>query len=83
MRKPAKPKTPTEAQARILRRIAQNGGSLCLTLDPEGRRYHDMAGVTVPEPTARILIANGLVTANRDSMYDLDPQSWSIRQVRS
>lgn len=81
--KTAKPKKPTEAQARILRRIAQNGGSLCLTLDPEGRRYHDMAGMTVPEPTARVLIANGWVIANRDSMYDLDPQSWSIRQVRS
>ena len=78
--RPKKPKRPTEAQTRILARIAAAGGALCMTRDPNGKRYHDQAGRTVPEPTAMALIHNGWVIAQRDSMYDLDPQTWLIQK---
>ena len=78
---PKKAKIPTEAQSRVLRRLAQNGGSLILTHADDGDRYSDMAGITVAAPPASALIANGWVIANRDSMYDLAPQSWSVRKL--
>jgi hypothetical protein len=74
-------KLPTEEQTRVLRRIAQNGGSIMLTRDAEkGNRYHDLAGVTIAEPTARILIRNGWVIAQKDSLFDLDSQTWRVRR---
>ncbi len=73
-------KLPTEAQTRALRRIAQNGGVMMLTLDGDDKpRYSDAAGVTISEPTARRLIANGWVEAQRDSLFDLTPQTWRVR----
>jgi hypothetical protein len=72
---------PTEEQTRVLRRIAQNGGSMMLTRNADkGNRYTDLAGVTVAEPTAKVLIRNGWVIAQRDSMFDLDPQTWCVRR---
>lgn len=73
-------KLPTEAQTRVLRRIAQNGGALMLTKEPDKEdRYSDLAGRTIGAATARILIRNGWVRAQRDSMFDLDPQTWWIK----
>ena len=50
-----------------------------LTLDPTlGNRFSDTAGGTIDERTARTLIRNGWVRAERDSMFDLTPQSWRV-----
>jgi hypothetical protein len=69
---------PTEAQTRVLRQIASAGGYLMLTNDGEAgsRRYSDPAGRTIAEPTARILIKNGWVKAQRDGLWD-EPQTWA------
>jgi hypothetical protein len=73
-------KPPTEAQTRILRRIAQNGGLMMLTLVPgEQPAYTDAHGCTIPEPTAKILIRNNWVEAQRDSLFDLTPQTWRVK----
>ncbi len=71
----------TEAQSRVLRMIAQAGGLMMLTLDNEheARRFHDMAGRTIPEPTARILIRRGWVKPQWDSMFDAEPQSYRVK----
>ncbi len=91
-----KTKLPTEAQTRILRRIAQSGGVMMLTRDSanirshkdasgqtviadNGERYSDGSGVTIPAPTAKRLIANGWVEAQRDSLFDLTPQTWRVK----
>ncbi len=76
-------KLPTEAQSRILRRIAQNGGVMMLTLDDDNKpRYSDVSGITISEPTAKRLIANGWVEAQRDSLFDLTPQTWRVKSLR-
>lgn len=73
---------PAEAQTRVLRRIAQNGGVLMLTHDAEsGDRYSDQLGITVPKTTAHVLIRRGWVIAERDSMFDLTPQSWRVKRL--
>jgi hypothetical protein len=77
--KTKKPPMPTEAQSRTLRMIAQNGGLLCLTRDAEDLRYHTTNGITVPAPTAARLIRCGWVTPQRDSMFDLEPQTWAVK----
>ncbi len=75
-----KTKLPTEAQTRILRRIAQSGGVMMLTLDDDYKpRYSDASGITISEPTAKRLIANGWVEAQRDSLFDLTPQTWRVK----
>jgi hypothetical protein len=82
MLKAKKRPLPTEYQSRVLRRLLQSGGSLVLT-HQEGcnDRYHDQAGVTVPEKTAQMLIRHGWVEAQRDSMFNLTPQSWRVKSV--
>ena len=78
--KQTKPKIPTEAQSRILRRIAQNGGLIMLTLDEDHvPRYSDAAGVTIGTPTAKVFIRNNWVTPQRDSLFDLTPQTWRVK----
>ena len=78
--KTKRPKLPTEAQTRILRRIAQNGGVMMLTHDDDNKdRYSDAAGVTIGDLTAKRFIANGWVEAQRDSLFDLTPQTWRIK----
>jgi hypothetical protein len=82
MKRSKKPKLPTEHQTRILRRIAATG---CMMLTHEAGKtdcYTDAAGVTIAEPTARIFIKNGWVIAQRDSMFDLSPQSWKVRTTQ-
>jgi hypothetical protein len=80
MKKQPKRKLPTEAQSRILRRIAQNGGIIMLTHDDEHvDRYSDGAGQTIGAPTVKIFIRNDWVTPQRDSMFDLTPQTWRIK----
>ena len=71
---------PTEAQSGVLCRIAGAGGAMMLTHDPvHGDRYSDLRGQTIPEPTAKVLIRNGWVTAERSSMFDTAPQVWRTR----
>ena len=78
--KQTKRKLPTEAQSRILRRIAQNGGVIMLTLDEHHvPRYSDAAGVTIGTPTVKIFIRNNWVTPQRDSLFDLTPQTWRVK----
>jgi hypothetical protein len=77
--KSQKPKRPTEAETILLRRIAQNGGVLCVTNLPEGKHYHDAAGIAVKAKMAASLIANGFVVPQRDSMFDFGPQTWRVR----
>jgi hypothetical protein len=82
--KTTKRKLPTEAQSRILRRIAQNGGVIMLTLDDDlVPRYSDAAGGTIGTPTAKIFIRNNWVTPQRDSLFDLTPQTWRIKSLES
>jgi hypothetical protein len=77
--KTKKPKRPTEHQTRILRRIASTG-CMMLTHDADHKdRYTDAAGVTVAEPTAKLMIRNGWLVPERDSMFDLTPQTWRAR----
>jgi hypothetical protein len=71
---------PTEYQSQVLRRIAQAGGALVLTLSAnKPPQYTDLSGATVPSDTAAALIRNRWVTPERDSMFDLSPQSWRVR----
>ncbi len=73
-------KIPTEWQSRILRRIAQNGGIIMLTMDDENKpRYSDAAGVTINTPTVKVFIRNNWVVPQRDSLFDLTPQTWRIK----
>jgi hypothetical protein len=78
--KTKRPKLPTKAQTRILRRIAQNGGVMMLTHDDLFKdRYSDAAGVTIADGAAKRFIANGWVEAQRDSLFDLTPQTWRVK----
>ena len=71
------PPRPTQEQSRVLRRISQNGGIMMLTHRADGPdEYVDRAGITVPARTAAALIRNGWVIPQRDSMFDLAPQTW-------
>jgi hypothetical protein len=83
MAKFKKPPKPTIHQAQVLRQIANAGGGLCLTRTPDDMRYHDQAGRTIATPTAMVLIRNGWVKAQRDSMFDLDPQTWRVLSAAS
>jgi hypothetical protein len=77
--KTKKPKLPTEHQTRILRRIAASG-YMMLTHHADHRdHYADAAGVTVADPTAKLMIRNGWLVPERDSMFDLTPQTWRVR----
>ena len=80
--KPGRAKMPTEAQTRILRHLAQTGGLLMLTHDEDGDRYSDALGYTVDCRMAAILIKNGWVTPQKDSMFDLSPQTWRVRSAQ-
>jgi hypothetical protein len=79
MKKPTRPKLPTEHQTKVLRRIAETG-CMMLTHSKDGRdRYTDASGSTIAESVARALIRNGWVVGQRDPMFDLTPQSWRAR----
>jgi hypothetical protein len=79
MKRPNKPKLPSEHQTRVLRRIAETG-CMMLTHRKDGKNsYTDASGATIAEPTARLFIRNGWVIAERDSMFDLTPQTWKAR----
>jgi hypothetical protein len=69
----------TEHQTRVLRMIEQDGGSMMLTNSEEGQRYQTLVGNTIKTDTAKALIKHGYVIANRDSLYDLNPQTWKLR----
>ncbi len=76
----SKRRLPTEAQTRVLRRIAQNGGVIMLTHDEDRvDRYSDGSGNVIGTPTVKILIRNGWVTPQQDSLFDLTPQTWLIK----
>jgi hypothetical protein len=48
-----------------------------LTHDADHKNhYSDRSGAMIPERTAKTLIRNGWVIAQRDSMFNLTPQSW-------
>ena len=82
--KQTKRKLPTEAQSRILQRIAQAGGVIMLTLDEDRvPRYSDASGATIGTPTVKIFIRNNWVTPQRDSLFDLTPQTWRIKSLES
>ena len=74
------PSLPTEAQTKVLRQIAQAGGVMMLTHVPDSDDvYSDQSGRVINCKTAKVLIRNGWVTAHRDSMFDLSPQTWSTK----
>jgi hypothetical protein len=53
---------------------------MMLTHDADHKdRYTDAAGVTVADPTAKLMIRNGWLVPERDSMFDLTPQTWRVR----
>jgi hypothetical protein len=80
MRK-TKSRLPTHYQSQILRRIAITGG-LMLTHDADHNdRYSDRSGAIIPERTAKLIIRNGWVIPQRDSMFDLTPQSWVAKTI--
>ena len=71
-----KTRLPTYYQAQVLRRIAITGGMM-LTHDADHEdRYSDKGGAPIPKRTAQLIIRNGWVSPQRDSMFDLTPQSW-------
>jgi hypothetical protein len=76
--KTKKPKMPTEHQTRILRRIAASG-CMMLTHAADKDRYTDATGVTIDHPTAKLMIRNNWLVPERDSMFDLTPQTWRVR----
>jgi hypothetical protein len=74
VKKPAKPKRPTEHQTVWLRRIAAS--PMMITREPgESVRYSLQNGATIPAPTAETLIRNGWVKAERDGLFD-EPQTY-------
>jgi hypothetical protein len=77
--KTKRPKLPTEHQTRILRRIAASG---CMMLTHKAGykdRYTDGDGIEVADYTAKLMIRNGWLVPERDSMFDLTAQSWRVR----
>ncbi len=78
-KKPNKQRLPTYHQAEIIRRIAITGSMMLTHEEGHEDRYHDASGRTIAAPTARLLIRNGWLIADRDSMFDLEPQSWRAK----
>jgi hypothetical protein len=79
--KKTKQRLPTHYQSSVLKRIAITG-RLMLTHDADHNdRYSDGSGLVIPERTAKLIIRNGWVTAERDSMFDLTPQSWKAKTL--
>jgi hypothetical protein len=74
MRRKTNPK-PNHYQAGILSLIAQ---SFMIRTKNEGvpDEFSTNTGVTIPRLTAELLIRNGWVRAQRDSMFDLVPQRY-------
>jgi hypothetical protein len=79
MRRPKKPRLPTYHQAQLLQRLAITGQLMLTHNEDKKDRYTDGAGGTIDERTAKIFIREGWVIAERDSMFDLTPQSWKVR----
>ena len=78
----AKPKQlPTHHQAEVLRRIAITGRMMLTHQEGHEDRYHDGSGKTIDERTAKLLIRNGWLIAERDSMFELAPQSWRAKTL--
>jgi hypothetical protein len=77
--KAKKPKLPTEHQTRVLRRIAASGCMMLTHKAGHNDRYTDAAGNEVAVYTARLMIRNGWLVPERDSMFDLAPQTWRVR----
>jgi hypothetical protein len=74
MKRPTKPKRPTEYQTQWLRRIAAS--PMMVTRGPgEPVRYSLQNGATIPLLTAKTLIRNGWVKAERDGLFD-EPQTY-------
>ena len=65
----------TTYQAGILKRIAVTG-RMMLTHTPSGPRYTDQDGRGIDKRTAELLIHNGTVIAENDSMFDTEAQSY-------
>ncbi len=74
-----KNRRPTEFQTRVLGRIAQTGRLMLTHQESKPDSYADGAGSTIDERTAKILIRNGWVVAERDGMFDLAPRSWRAK----
>lgn len=64
----------SDTQKRLLARI-DRGAKLACELTEEGPRYFLVCGRTVPAPTARTLIDNGLVVPSGDGMFGAT-QTW-------
>ena len=67
---------PTTAQSNLLRRIATTGG-LVLQHSAGGDEYFDRAGGRMPTREARQILRH--LIPNKDSLFDLTPQSWRAR----
>ena len=74
----ARSQRPTLKQGRLLQRLAISGGVLFLEHHPNGDRYQDGRGHTVP-----VLEAQGvtrfLIPDRQTSMFNTQPQSWRVR----
>jgi hypothetical protein len=44
-------------------------------------RYSDRSGAVIPARDAKAIIRNGWVIPQRDSMFDLTPQSWVAKTL--
>jgi hypothetical protein len=54
---------------------------MILTHHPEdGDQYSDASGRPIKERIAKAVILNNFVVAERDSLFDLTPQSWRARK---
>lgn len=74
MKKQTKVKRPTIYQSQWLNRIAHS--AMMVTGVPgEEARYGLHNGSTIPTPTAKTLIENGWVKAERDGLFD-EPQTY-------
>jgi hypothetical protein len=74
MKKPSKPKRPTDTQAAWLRRIARSP-MMATRVPGEPTRYGLQNGNDVPAQTAEALIRNGWVKGERDGLFD-EPQTY-------
>jgi hypothetical protein len=77
--KTVKRRLPTEFQSRVLRRIAQTGAMMLTHREGKEDIYTDAAGYTIDSRTALTLINRGWVIPEKESMFDLMPQSWRAK----
>ena len=69
---------PTEAQTRLLRRIAQRGGGVILTNTAAGEDFTCSDGTPISRRDAKAVLPH--LIAITDGLFDFRAQSWRVRK---